>query len=94
MQRMVGRPGCSPTTTSSDSPLTGSGWDRKALGQVVGFGSPWQTPEGRRERLHSPWTSLLHPDMMCLTKAGKGDKSVIALGSSRPLRPLPLPHVA
>ena len=29
------------------------------------------TPRGGG--LHSPWRGLLHPDMMCLTKAGKED---------------------
>lgn len=75
MQGMVGRPGYSPIMTPSGFPHRVR-LGQKTLGHVVVFGSPWQAPGGtRRERLHSPWRSLLHPDMMCLTKAGKGNRN-------------------
>lgn len=39
--------------------------------------SPSVAPEGTSmERLYSPWRGLFHPDMMCLTKAGKEDKKL------------------
>ena len=38
--------------------------------------------------LHSPWRDLLHPDMMCLTKAGKEDrKQPRHLAPLNPLNP-------
>lgn len=75
MQGMVGRPGCSPIMNPSALPLRGQIWDRKALGHVVVFGSPWQTPEGTRREAALTLRGLLHPDMMCLTKAGKGERN-------------------
>lgn len=50
----------------------------------------------RRDQ-HLPWRGLLHPDMMCLTKAGKEGEVSTALGTlssfvpSHPLNLCPLP---
>lgn len=58
---------------------------QKSLGHVMLFQSPTVAPERTRfERLYSPRRGLLHPDMMCLTKAGEEDKS----------QPLALPGLA
>lgn len=54
----------------------------RARGVAVG---PPPPPGGG---LHSPWRDLLHPDMMCLTKAGKEDrKQPRHLAPLNPLNP-------
>lgn len=50
-------------------------WDQRALQHVVLFQSPCVAPQrARMQRLYSRRRGLLHPDMMCLTNAGKKDK--------------------
>jgi hypothetical protein len=57
-------------------PLKGPGLEQKSSRACSGVLKPLlKGPEGtRRKKLHSPWRNLLHPDIMCLTKARKENK--------------------
>lgn len=83
----------SPPTVSSL--VAGLGQESSGARGVIP--SPSVAPEGTSmERLYSPWRGLFHPDMMCLTKAGKEDKDqplhvvpLYSILSSWPPRPCP-----